>query len=197
MLQDWPVRLDEPNVRDVARHAALPEPAEAALAGCATISAATARLMAGGFRAEAARLIAHALPAREAVWWACQCAAYTAPADLPRRQRAAWELAGQWVRQPSDALRRSAMEQAQLAGLDSPEAWAAVAAFWSGDSLAPLGQPKVPPALHLPGTAAAGAVQLSAVRKGAARQAARLDAFLRSAHEIANGGTGRLKPEAP
>lgn len=195
MLQEWPARLNGLDLAELVRRAALPAPAAAAFSGCATASTAAARLLAGGFQAEAARLLAHALPAREAVWWACQCAAYTAPADLPRPQRAARELTEQWVRQQTDALRRAAMEQAQLAGLDSPEAWSAVAAFWSGDSLAPLGQPKVPPAPHLPGIAAAGAVQLSAVRQGAARQAARLDAFLRSAHEIAHGGMGRLEPE--
>lgn len=197
MLQEWPVRLDELDLTEAVRRANLPGQAGAALVGCASPSIAAARLLAGGFRAEAAALLAHVLPAREAVWWACQCAAHTAPPQLPRPQRAARELAEQWVRQGTDALRRAAMDQARLGGLDTPEAWTAVAAFWSGDSLAPLGQPKVPPAPHLPGTAAAGAVQLSAVRGGAARQAARLDSFLRSAHEIAHGGTGRLEPEAP
>lgn len=195
MLQDWPARLNGLSLDAAVQRVALAAPAAAVLSGCASASAAIARLLASGFQAEATRLLAHTLPAREAVWWACQCAVHTAPADLPRPQRAAWELAGRWVRQPSDALRRAAMGQAQLAGLDSPEAWAAVAAFWSGDSLAPLGQPKVPPAPHLPGTAAAGAVQLAAVRQGATRQEARLDAFLRSAHEIACGGTGLLRPE--
>lgn len=195
MLQDWPARLDGLSLDAAVQRVFLSAPAAAVLAGCASVSAAIVRLSGGGFQAEATRLLAHALPVREAVWWACQCAAHTAPASLPRPQRAAWELARQWVRQPSDPLCRAAMDQAQLAGLDSPEAWTAVAAFWSGDSLAPVGQPKVPPAPHLPGTAAASAVQLAAVRHGAARQEARLEAFLRSAHEIACGGTGRLRPE--
>ena len=87
------------------------------------------------------------------------------------------------------------MDNAQKSGFGSPEAWAAVAAFWSGDFLSPPDQPKVPPAPHLIGTAVAGAVQLASVRGDPARQLTRLNAFLASARDIAAGGVGRLEPE--
>ena len=153
------------------------------------------RLEAAGFLMEATRLMAHALPKREAVWWACMCAAHTAPPDLPETDRHAREAAEHWVRQQSDALRRGAMQQAEAGGFATPEAWAAVAAFWSGDSMAPEGQPAVAPAPHLPGTAVAGAVVLAAVRGDPARQPARLKRFLESGRNIAAGGPGRLPPE--
>ena len=136
----------------------------AASQGCTEASEALDRLEAGGFLVEATRLVAHALPKREAVWWACMCVSHTAPADLPAADRAAREAAEDWVRQQTDKARRMAWERAQAGGCRTPEAWAAVAAFWSGESMSPEGQPAVPPAPHLCGQAAAGAVALAAVR---------------------------------
>ncbi len=155
------------------------------------------RLEAAGFLVEAARLVAHALPKREAVWWACMCAFHTAPPDLSENDRLARELAENWVRQQSDKLRREAMAKAEAGDFATPEAWAAVAAFWSGDSMAPEGQAAVPPAAHLCGTAVAGAVVLAAVRGDPLRQPARLKRFLESGRNIAAGGPGRLPPEEP
>lgn len=154
-----------------------------------------ARLEADGHHTEAVRLIAHALPKREAVWWACMCARHTAAALLPADQRAL-EDAEAWVFKGEDALRRRAFEHAQESNFASPEAWAGVAAFWSGESMAPLGQATVPPAPHLAGTAVAGSVLLSAVRDPVDRRAARLGRFLAASRDIAAGGTGRLPAEA-
>jgi len=166
------------------------------VAGCTLVSQAVARLAERGLLIEAARLCAHALPAREGVWWAARCAAATATADLQQADREACALAEAWVRKPGDAMRRDAMARAQAAGCKTPEAWAAVAAFWSGDSMAPADQPKVPPAAHLAGTAVAGAVILASVRPNAAKQAERLRRFLASAREIAEGGAGHIAKEA-
>jgi hypothetical protein len=150
-----------------------------------------------GFWLEATRLFAHALPKREAVWWACMCARHTAPAEFSAADHEALEAAETWVRRQTDETRRAAMDHAKKSGFGSPEAWAAVAAFWSGDSMSPPDQPKVPPAPHLTGTAVAGAVQLASVRGDPARQRSRLSAFLDSARDIAAGGAGRLEPEKP
>ena len=87
------------------------------------------------------------------------------------------------------------MKQAETAGFGSPEAWAAVAAFWSGDSMAPPEAPKVPPQPHFTGLAVAGAVALAAARGPAARRETRLRHFLVSAKDIATGGVGRIEAE--
>jgi len=173
----------------------LPEEAAAVVRGAPGIEAALLSLEAEGFLLEAARLMAHALPKREAVWWGCMCALHTAPPDLPELDRKARETAEVWVRQQTDKVRRTAMKYAEDAGFGTPEAWAAVGAFWSGDSMSPEGQPSVPPAPHLPGTAVAGGVALSAVRGDVSRQKARLRRFLESGRDIAAGGPGRLNPE--
>ena len=193
--QSVPTKLDAGSLSEILPRVAPSPPAAACLHGVTAPEAALERLAASGFEAEAARLAAHALRRREAVWWACQCALHTAPPDLSPAHRAAREAAEEWVRKQTDELRRRAMAQAQAGSFATPEAWAAVAAFWSGGSMAPPDQPAVPPAAHLTGTAVAGAVALAAVRGRPERQRARLSRFLDSAREIARGGAGRLAPE--
>ena len=188
-------KLKSGDLAIVAAHLALGPEAAAATEGCTQVADALDRLEAAGCLTEATRLIAHALPKREAVWWACMCATHTEPADLPPADRVAREAAEEWVRQQSDKARRVAWDRAQEAGTRTPEAWAAVAAFWSGDSMSPEGQPAVPPAAHLAGTAAAGAVALASVRGDVTRREARLRRFLESGRNIAAGGPGRLPAE--
>lgn len=186
-----PSKLDGPLPELVARIAASPE-ALAAIEGATRVSEAVERLASTGFLLEAAKLTAHALPKREAVWWACMCARHTVPAGAPPGLEQLCAAAELWVRKQSDESRRAAFEMAQGMGLDTPEAWACVGAFWSGDSMAPLNVPKVPPAPHLAGTAVAGSVNLAAVRGNALQRDARLARFLESARDIAAGGAGRL-----
>jgi hypothetical protein len=180
---------------DVLARAALTGECAAVVQGNTEAGRAIQRLEDAGFLTEAAKVMAHALPKRECVWWACMCARHTTPPDLGQADAAAVSAAETWVRQQSDESRRDAFDHAQRANFSTAEAWAAVAAFWSGDSMSPLGQPKTPPAPHLPGTAAIGSVTLAAVRIHPARRDDRLRRFLGSARDIAAGGVGRLPPE--
>ncbi len=181
----------------VMERATLPPEAVAPLQGCADVGAAIDILENAGFAAEAMRVLAHALPKRERVWWACMCAANTAPADLAESDRMARETAETWVRQQKDEQRRAAMTHAELGGFQSPEAWAGVAAFWSGDSISLKDLPAVPPPPHAAGAAAAGAVALAATRGDISRYPVRLKRFLESGRNIAAGGPGRMAPEEP
>lgn len=168
-----------------------------AVTGASTAAEGLLRLEADGYSAEAVRLTAHALPKREAVWWACMCAASVPDPALPAVDAFALSSAEAWVRQPADdGVRRKAWDAAQATGFKTPEAWAAVAAFWSGGSMAPVGQPVVPPADGLTGQAVGGAVMLAAVRGHPERASVRLGRFLGAARDIAAGGAGRLPVEA-
>ena len=189
-------KLSTAELSAVLQRCGLPPEAQDAIAGEQEIMGLVQALANAGFPIEATRVFAHALPKREAVWWACMCATHTSPAGIAEGDRKARELSEAWVRQQSDDIRRAAMETAKRAGFQSPEAWAAVAAFWSGDSLTPLNTPPVPPPAHLTGVAVAGAVALASVRGAPNRQQQRLALFLQSAHDIATGGHGRLPVEA-
>lgn len=182
-------------IATVLDRATLAPAAQVPLQGCTEIGEAIDRLETAGFATEAVRVLAHAMPKREGVWWACMCAANTAPADLGEADRLARETAELWVRQQKDEQRRAAYAKAEAAGFQTPEAWAGVAAFWSGDSMSPLGQPAVPAPPHTVGLAVAGAISLSAARGDITRHPARLKRFLESGRNIAAGGPGRMPPE--
>jgi hypothetical protein len=190
-----PTKLNAADLAGLLPRIEAPPAALALVAKCTAPAQAVDALEAGGFLAEAARLVACGLPHREAVWWACMCARHTAPPDRAEADSAALAAAEAWVRRPSDELRRAAFAAGQAAGFATPEAWACVAAFWSGDSMSPAGQPAVPPPPHLVATAVNGAIGLAAVRQRPERQAARLARFLASARIIAAGGAGQLEPE--
>lgn len=174
----------------------LEPPARAALEGARTAEEGIARLEAAGELMPACRLAAQALPKREAVWWACMCARAVPDEKAEPTDLGALEAAEAWVRRPDEAARRACMAAAQQNNFRSTEAWAAVGAFWSGGSMAPEGQPVVPPGEHLTGTAIGGAVVLAGVRRTPQHMDARLKRFLASAREIALGGAGRIPPEA-
>lgn len=181
----------------VLPHLQLDERGRSALAGCQGSLDALDRLERAGLLIEATRLVAHALPAREAVWWACACSRHTAGSGADQEAEQHVRLAAEtWVRKPTDEHRRSAMKQAETTGFGSAEAWAAIGAFWSGDSMAPPEAPKVPPQPHFTGLAVAGSVALAAARGAAARREGRLLKFLISAKDIASGGAGHLEPES-
>ncbi len=167
------------------------------LAGVPDAATGISRLAEAGRFPDALRLAAHALPKREAVWWACMCARAVPVPESPACDAEALTAAETWVRKPDEAARRATMEVAQRGGFRSPEAWAAVAAFWSGGSMAPEGQPVVPPADHLTGVAVAGAIILAATRITPEKAEGRFQRFLQSAQDIAGGGAGRLEPETP
>ena len=139
---------------------------------------------------EASRFLAHALPKREAVWWACLCAREALP-DGDKTAEDLLKLAETWVRKPSDENRRAAMAAAEAAGFDSPASWAAVAAFWSGESLAPEDMPPVAPSDELTGTAVAAATMLAAFSGDPATSPDRFRQYLKNGMDVAQGGSGR------
>lgn len=144
---------------------------------------------------DALRLIAHALPKREAVWWACMCARAVPALDPNPLDAEALTAAELWVRRPDEASRRATMEIAQKGGFRSAESWAAVGAFWSGGNMSAEGQPEVLPPEHLTGVAVVGSLMLAAMRHTPERAPARFGRFLASARDIAISGAGRIPPE--
>ncbi len=138
---------------------------------------------------EAMRLLAYALPEREAVWWSAMCVAHTGSA-MPDAEKAAVAAAEAWVRRPGPATRRDAGLAAAAVGFAAPGAFCAMGAVWSH-------RERFLPNL-CGGRGAATAVDL-AVKRGAAepeRVRKRYEAFLDSGLDIGNGGAGRLPAEA-
>ena len=107
---------------DLARvlpHLQLDAEGKAALADCRQSVEALDRLEQAGLLIEATRLLAHALPAREAVWWACACARHTAASGAnPPVETTVREAAEEWVRRQTDDRQRAHLAALKDMGVD-------------------------------------------------------------------------------
>lgn len=114
---------------------------------------------------DAVRYLAHALPRREAVWWAWACARKSAGAETPPPIKAALDATEAWIVQPTEENRRKALEVGEAADFGTGAGCAALAAFMSGGSLAPANAPVVPPGEFMCAKAVSGSVTIACVAK--------------------------------
>lgn len=132
-------------------------------------------LRAAGRLEDAAMFLALALPRYEAVMWAARMVRDAAPQPASRDEADALKAALLWVQDPTESRRRAAEVAAGRLSASSPQQFCALAAFYSGGSMAPENCAPVPPPKHVCGRFAAGAVlsaaAASADRKAAIRQA--------------------------
>lgn len=128
--------------------------------------AAVHALLDGGHPAGAVSLLAHALPRREAVFWAFTCARDAEGEGASDDARQALEAAKTWIADPTDEHRRAAFAAAQAAGVETPAGCVGAAAYFCGDTLGPADQPPAPPGEFMAAKAIAAAVTLSALAGG-------------------------------
>ncbi len=112
--------------------------------------------------ADAERLLAHALPKREAVWWAAQCVRAAFGQQLNGADKAAVTVAEEWAAEPTEPNRRRAEAAAERTKHETAAGWAAAAAFFSGGSIGPADLPEVPPKETLSPQAVMVAITMSA-----------------------------------
>ena len=189
------VKLVSTAVSDIAALCELTEPAKELVPRAQSPEAYLDSLTKAGLMSDAIRWLAQGLRPRESVWWACLAArAFVEWGNkLPEPDLAALTAAETWVFKPEEENRRAAMAKAQETGYQSPASWAAIAAFWSGGSMAPPDVPAVPPPQHLIGRAVWGAIMIastSAVPPDQAEQRQRR--LLSQGYDIARGGNGRI-----
>lgn len=114
---------------------------------------------------DAACFLAQALPRHEAVAWAARAVRDLGASARPGEAEAL-KAALLWVQDPSETRRRAAWSASEQAPDDSPERFAALAAFFSGGSIAPPDCAPVPAPRDTAARFAAAAVTLAAVRSG-------------------------------
>jgi hypothetical protein len=153
-------------------------------------------LLEHGHLPDAIRLLAFALPKREAVWWACQCVRDCLPSDASPKLVEAVKAAEAWVYKPSEETRWAAKEPGEKAGFDKAAAWAAMGAFWSGGSMVAAHLPAMAPGPTFVGVAVSGAVLLSAVQRDRKTAMEHYKQLIAYGVDIANGGTGKPRPPA-
>jgi hypothetical protein len=113
--------------------------------------------------------MAHALPAREAIWWGCLCVQHACGNNLSAADKAAAKAAVQWVLRPTDENRAAAKPPAEATRAPSPPGALAMAASLTGGSLGPPNLPPVPPPPFAWAAYVAAAVKFAAIKVEPAR----------------------------
>lgn len=191
-------KLTDTPLADVAQLGELGEDARGLLPGATAPEGFVDSLIQAGLFDDAERYLANAMRPREGVWWACLAARAFAEfgGQLSPADQAALAAAEAWVFKPDEDNRRAAHERAMATQFSNPAAWAAMAAFWSGGSMAPPNLPAVPPPPNAFGRAVWGAVAIAVGMnaKSPADLEARHRRFLAEGFDIARGGNGRVEP---
>lgn len=151
-----------------------------------------ASLTQGGLPADAVRFLAFALPVREGVWWACMAAQALAGPEVLPAHALSLEKAAAWVHEPNEETRRACFTAAEAAGLKGAAAFAALAAFWSGGSMAPPEMPEALPDPRLSPIAVGASVLLTVTGADPRRMDPNFEEVLRRGLDIADGGNGRV-----
>ncbi len=170
---------------EVARHCRLSPAARALLKDQMTTRGFLDALIQKRLWADGLRFLAHALPKREAVWWACQCTRQAYGRGATLATTAALEAAERWAAKPTDEHRAAAWVAAAAADLGTPAGCAAAAAHWSGGDNDAAGE-------QLTARAVAGSVLLAAVLTEPEQFAETAGQFLSLGVAVA-GGASRWK----
>jgi len=105
--------------------------------------------------------LAHALPKREAIWWACLSVRHAQGSGLPAKEFAALKAAVEWVLAPDEARRRAAQAAGEAADFGTPAGCAALAVYGSGGSLGDANFPDVPPGPYVTAQAVSGSITMA------------------------------------
>ena len=143
-------------------------------------------LIAKEHHADAIRLLAHSMPKREAIWWACLCIRPDKGPVAPTPTAAGQKAAEAWVADPSDEKRRAAHAAAQAEGIAAPVKLTCEAVFFSEGSMGPAEYQAVPAPDQLTATMAANAVILTAVAEPD-KMTAKYRQFLALGQDVAAG----------
>ena len=108
--------------------------------------------------------LAHALPKREAIWWACLGVRHAQGVELPPLELAALKAAVEWVLEPGEPKRRAAQAAGEAADFGTPAGCAALAVYGSGGSLIADKLPMVAPPPYMTAEAAAACLTMASVK---------------------------------
>src|SRR5262249_38404749 len=129
--------------------------------------------------------LAHALPGREAVWWAVLCVREVVGPAPPEPTASALRAAEAWVQDPSEAHRRAAGEASKGAGTSNSAGAAAAAA--GGGSAGPPGGPETLPGDYATARAVANSVMFAASHDSPGKAPERFPTFFARGVEVATG----------
>jgi hypothetical protein len=151
-------------LRDLCERAKLEEDAKALLKNEHTPRQFLELLIGRELFLDAIRFLAFALPKREAVGWGCLCVRHSLETEDASKISETHVAVERWVSNPDEENRRAAKVAVDKEGSESPSAFLALAAFFSGGSMVPANLEPVAPPDQMTPQFVAGAVMISAVK---------------------------------
>ncbi len=136
------------------------------------------------------RLLAFALPRREAVGWGCLCVRHSLGTENASQISKTQVAAERWVSSPDEGNRQAAKAAVPEDGPESPSDLLALAAFYSGGSVVEPELDPVPPPDHVTPQFVAGAVMIAAVKTQPEKAAEKYRVFLQKGMAL----MARIKP---
>ncbi len=176
--RNTPIATGGPTLKSLARASGVSDEAQALLREDDAPHGYVTRLIEDGFPKDAVKLLGAMLPPREAIWWAWTCSRKAAGDEAPPEVTAALAAIEKWLREPTDANRRAAMDAGEEADLSTPAGCVALATFFSGGSIAPPEVEPVAPPPFVAGKTLATAIILSAVIDEPEKAPEKLQGFL-------------------
>jgi hypothetical protein len=140
----------------------------------------------------AINFIAMGLPKRQAAWWGLLAAKKIDAEKADVNTQNALKISEQWIRNPSEELRRQAKDLADVLDLYSPAAWLAISIFWSGDNIAPLGKTSVSPGEHMSAMGITACINSALETSSIDQRIALHKYFIKQGMHIAMGGNGQI-----
>lgn len=142
------------------------------------------------YYADSIIFLAHGLPKREAIWWACLCAKVITNKNTKADDIASLSMAEKWVYEPDDKKRRMCGTLAEKGDYKTAQNWAAAAVFWSGGSITKEDDPAMEPAPYLYAHAVSGAILNAVGMSDSDDIDAQFQQFIKHGLNIADGGNG-------
>lgn len=190
-MNEW-VRVKALNTAELIEHFELSDESQEAIHPDKTPQASLADLVEASCHYDAIKLIAHGLPKREAVWWACLVARQIQTPETDEPNISALIAAETWAKQPTEENRLRCRELGEKTKYETPASWAATAASWSTGSMAKEGEPEVMPPEYLYAHAVAGGVTLAGMVHNSDNPTESLNLFIRQGANLAEGGNGSV-----
>ena len=177
-------------VRSLCEQAKLGDPAKALLKDEHTSRQFLELLLGKGLFPDATRLLAFALPKREAVGWGCLCVRHSLGTEDAAQISKTQVAAERWVSNPDEGNRQAAKAAVAEDGPESPSDLLALAAFYSGGSVVAPNLEPVPPPDHVTPQLVAGVVMIAAVRTQPEKAVEKYRVFLQKGMAL----MARIKP---
>ena len=146
-----------------------------------------------GFYSDAVKLLAHGMPKREAVWWACLAARQAQSPEAEEDDIQALLAAEAWARTPTEPHRQRCRTLSAKTKYQTAASWAATAAFWSTGSLAKAAEPDIAVPQFLYAHAVAGAVSLAGATIDPSLGDQIHQCLLNQGLDLARGGDGQIE----